>query len=617
MMNGDAYDVGPLAIPAIVAQWAGQRPDAIALESESGALTYAELELRVDRLSRWMRTQGVSSGARVALDLDRSIEWVVAMLAAWRCGAAYVALDPSWPAARKTAVLADTQPVLVYEGSREEHRASNASGPLSGPSLSDVAYVLYTSGSTGTPKGAVIDHANLLNYVAAASHAMRLADSRRWALSSTVAADLGYTALFGALFNGACLVIASAEQMQSGSAFCRFLREARIDALKIVPSHLEALLDTEQPSLPRKLILGGEPASAALIRRIGEVAPDCEVFNHYGPTETTVGVMIHEARKGEAAEGGLPLTRVLANNRIYVLDGELQPAPVGTVGELYIGGAQVGQGYYGQSSSQAFITDPFMPGERMYRTGDLAYRRAEGGLRLTGRADRQLKIRGFRVAPEEIETTLNAIDGVRHAVVTPRTVGDATELVAHLVLDTSRSSPPDIESIRERVGTLLPIHMQPTYWQVTTQLPRLANGKVDRVSLAKLPIESQLMTTTRAPRTAVEFVLTDCMAQLLRRESLGIDDDFFEMGGHSLLVIKLVARLRRLLKVEIPPGLVFDHRTAAALADVLQNRCTDPIELERLAELHRRLAQLSPEERAELEQRARSQAAAAKEMNPA
>ncbi|MET3492988.1 non-ribosomal peptide synthetase [Variovorax boronicumulans] len=601
-LNGAPLDVGTQGLAERIAHWARTTPDAPAIEDGDQCLSYAELDARINRMARWMQAQGVQRGALVALALPRSLALLVAMLAAWRAGAGYLPLEPEWPAARRAAVLADAQPALLLQAEPVQGASvsawrvdciggidlsafdASAPGVPSGPQ--DLAYVLYTSGSTGRPKGVVIAQAQLLNYVAAVSEAMQLRRFRRWALTSTVAADLGNTALFGAFFNGACLVVAGADATNDAAGFTRFMAGRRIDALKIVPSHLEALLEAEAPVLPRLLVLGGEAASRSLLQRIARVAPDCTVYNHYGPTEATVGVMVHRLDAGAAFPDLLPLSQVLANNRVRVLDHALRLAPTGALGELFIGGAQLCRGYLGGVAPEAFVEDPFQPGERLYRTGDLACVLPDGSVRIAGRADHQLKVRGFRVEPGEIEAVLLAQEGVRQAVVLPVAVpAGGVELLAFVIGDAA--------GLRERLAALLPAHMVPARCVETAGFPRLANGKVDRLALASaaastVPAPDE---AAQAPRDALEHLLAAGMADLLGRSAVGVDDDFFELGAHSLLVIKLAARIRRLLRVEIAPGLVFDHPSVSTLARAVRAASTDPAETEQLADAWRLAAE--------------------------
>lgn len=596
--HGPNVDFGEQGIAQRIAHWAQATPNALAIVAGAQRMTYAALDARANRLGHWMRSQGVEVGALVALELPRSPDLIVAMLAAWRIGAGYLPLEPEWPAARRQVVLDDAHPALVLctvqVADIGPWRAALVGGidldtfaaepPHYTPRLDDPAYVLYTSGSTGQPKGVVIEQRQLLNYVAAASSAMDLANCRRWGLPTSVVADLGNTALFGALFNGSCLVLADANEARDSAAFARFMADHDIDALKIVPSHLEALLECDVPRLPRTLVLGGEAAPRALIERIALLAPECTVYNHYGPTEATVGVMVHRLDRGESVQDVLPLTGVLANNRVYVLDTALRPVPAGGLGELYVGGAQVCRGYLNREVEGVFVADPWQPGQRLYRTGDLAWVLPEGGVRLAGRADHQIKIRGYRVEPSEVEAGLLSLPGVRQAVVIARGGTAGTELVAFIASGGADAS--DISVWREQLAKLLPEHMLPATHVILDEFPRLPNGKIDRLALVEMhDATPQAPGAGLEPGSPLETVLAESMAALLGHKQVAADADFFELGGHSLLVIRLVARIRKLLNIEIEPGLVFDHPTAQTLAAAL---CAvhDPVQLDRLAQVH-------------------------------
>ncbi len=587
-------EVGTQTVADRVAHWAQATPDAPAVEAGVLRLTYRELDSRINRLAHWLTAQGVVPGMLVALRLPRSLDLPVAMFAAWRAGAAYLPLEPEWPEARCAAVLADAMPAMVLDAVLPALDGMPVSAPTHRIAPQDLAYVLYTSGSTGKPKGVAIGQSQLLNYVAAATAAMKLDTCRRWALTSSVVADLGNTALFGAFFNGACLVVAAEDEVRDADAFARFMAGRGIDALKIVPSHLEALLDCETPCLPRTLVLGGEAAPRTLVERIVRLAPQCAIYNHYGPTETTVGVMVHAVPAGAQLDGQLPLSQVLANNRVHVLDASMCLVPAGGLGEVYVGGAQLCRGYLNQASlvlGDAFVADPFNPGERLYRTGDLAYVRAEGGIRLAGRADHQVKIRGFRVEPAEVEMVLLAQPGVRQAaVIAVAGPAGATALSAFFVADAALA---DGRALREQLAGLLPAHMVPASFTAVDAFIRLPNGKIDRRALSALAAAAGSCARTR-PRDALEAVLADGMAKLLGSGPIGVDEDFFELGGHSLLVIKLVAHIRKLLHMEIAASLVFDHATPAALAAALRDGNGDVLQL-----AQRALAQPQPEEAGE------------------
>jgi len=607
-------------LPQRIADLALHAPDTIALADAHQSLSYGQLNAQIERVALGLQDQGLGEGSIVALALPRSAELVVAMLASWRIGAAYLPLDTQWPQARQALMVEQAGAALVLTGAAhlpawqdQPHKAlaldglspANATLPALATKGNDIAYVLFTSGSTGAPKGVVIEHRQLLNYTAQASQALALDQCKHLAFSSTVAADLGNTALFGALFNGATLHVASDEQMQDGALFATFIRQHQIDCLKIVPSHLAALLDSEQATLPRTLVLGGEPIAPTLIERIARLRSDCQVFNHYGPTEATVGVMIHPVSLEGAAEDCSALTQVLGNNQAYILDAERRLVPVGVLGELYLGGAQLCRGYLNaEADGQTFIQSPFDPAQRLYRTGDLARYRPDGGVQLHGRRDQQVKVRGFRIELAEIEAELLGVPQVAEALVLPGEQGLQAFIVA------PQGLPSDVLSAaRAQLNARLPSVMVPQHWHLIERFPRLANGKIDRQALQQLAAATGDEEGV-APRDGLEQLLAARMAQLLGLERLGIDRDFFAAGGHSLLVIKLVAGIRKLLQCDIHPGLVFDHPTVASLATALRAQENSSGQLEKIAQARLRMEAMSPEEKARLTEQARQLQAA-------
>lgn len=605
-------------LPEHIRNWAEITPDAVALVAGDQALTYAELEGGVRQLASRLCEHGVTAGSIVALALPRGVAQVQTILAAWRTGAAYLPLDPSWPAARQAQLVEQAgAQLLVTQGTAlaglgcavldldQPLQQPLPEGPSANLQGHDAAYVLFTSGTTGVPKGVVVEHRQLLNYVAGVSSELDLAACRHFAQGSTVAADLGNTSLFGALYNGAALHIADEATMQDPQAFAAFIQTQGIDCLKIVPSHLAALLEAPQPQVPATLILGGEAIGQGLVERIFNLRPDCRLFNHYGPSETTVGVAVHAIRPQDLQQLGVPLTRVLPNNQLYILSEDQQLLASGELGELYIGGQQLCRGYLNDpaQTDAAFINSPFAPGERLYRSGDLARYLPQGGIVLYGRRDHQVKVRGFRIELAEIEQHLLRAPGVSEAVV----LLAQDEPVAFVL--PSQDAPAEwLPTLKQHMTEHLPAVMVPRQYQVVQHMPRLGNGKVDRQALQRLELieEDDIFVE---PLDALEALLASRMAQLLGRERLSRDRDFFAAGGHSLLVIKLVAGIRKLLHCEVHPGIVFDHPSPGALAQALRAQEDSPGQLEKLAQARLRLDALSPEEKAALLERARQQAA--------
>ncbi|MCO4865718.1 amino acid adenylation domain-containing protein [Cupriavidus sp. WGlv3] len=628
-MHAPALHVGAQTLPQRLAHWAGERPHAPALSAPGLQLSYAGLARAVDAVAQQLPALGLRPGQPVGLLLPRSGELVVALLAVMRAGAPYLPLDPAWPPQRRAQILADAGATLVLTDAAHApsagplphadiaallaaDTAADATHTLPMVDAAQSAYVLYTSGSTGTPKGVAITHGQLLNYAAASGQALRLDRCQRFGLTSTVAADLGNTTLFGALWHGACLCVADGADMQHAAAFTAFLAREHVDCLKIVPSHLDALLDGDTAPLPlpphATIVLGGEAASPALLQRLRARMPQARLCNHYGPTETTVGILVHDAgRAADAVDAPLPLTQVLANCEAYVRTATGHPAAVGETGELYLGGAQLCAGYLGGNvSGTAFVAHPDRPGQRLYRSGDLARYLPRGGIELVGRADHQVKVRGFRIECGEVEQALAALPGVRQAVVMlAAPAGGAPQLATWIVPDdaTATDAAALRNALRHALAERLPEAMIPALWFAMAALPRLPNGKVDRRALAQAAAAGPAPSSARPvrePASELEALLLDQLRDLLGAPGLAVHDDLFEAGGHSLLVIKLVARIRKLLKLEIAPAMVFDAPDAAALARALRGASADPDGLETLAGLQRQLAAMSPEARAAL-----------------
>ncbi|MGW2052070.1 AMP-binding protein, partial [Streptomyces sp. NPDC001858] len=425
-----------------------------------------------------------------------------------------------------------------------------------------LAYVMYTSGSSGVPKGVGVTHGGLANYVGSVSGRLGWGGvGARYGLLQPLVTDLGNTVVFASLVSGGRLCVVDPSVVVDAEAVAGFVGEEQIDFVKVVPSHLAALGGVVGVGavLPAgSLVLGGEAASAGWVDELVRVAGDRAVFNHYGPTETTVGVVAGRLSSGVVAGGVVPLGRPLANTRVFVLDGGLGPVPVGVVGELYVAGVQLARGYVGRAglTGERFVACPFGVGERMYRTGDLVRWLPDGQLVFVGRADEQVKVRGFRIEPGEIEAVLRSHPQVGQvAVVAREDVPGDRRLVAYVVAsDVDGASDADGGvsaggAVREYAERRLPDYMVPAAVVVLDELPLTPSGKLDRRALpapertqtARVPATARRVT----PTTALELLLCEVFADVLGEPTVNVDDNFFQLGGNSLLVITLIARLRK------------------------------------------------------------------------
>ena len=582
-------------VPELFARQAERAPGRMAVVCGGDTLTYAELDERSRVLAGRLRALGAGAGSAVAICLERSTEAIVAMMATLRAGAAYVPVVPSLPVRRVESLLAEVRPAAIVTVS--VHRAllppdaavlcldepmapmpEGVGTPAAAPGAGDAAYILFTSGSTGVPKGVTITHENLVNYVTGVAELLDLdleADQRvlHFASVTTLAADLGNTAVFPALLSGGCLHLVPEQIATDATAYADYVAARPVDVLKITPSHLRALMAGPGGArvLPsRTLVLGGEASSWELVDEIRQAAR-CQVVNHYGPTETTVGCcalrLDADTRRtlGPWAPATVPIGRPLVNVRAHVLDHRREPVPVGVVGELYVGGLGVARGYHRQEalSAERFLTDPFdsRPGARMYRTGDRVRRLPTGDIESLGRADDQVKIRGYRVELGEVEAALGRCAGVSEVAVVrwAPSEGDA-QLVAYV----AGGATPD--AVRAAASAALPEYMVPSLIVPVDRLPLNANGKVDRRALPAPDAAGAATDDFVAPRTPLEAQLAAIWADALKKERVGVTDTFFDLGGHSLLAIRILGRLSKELGVRLPLRALFEAPTVQQLA---------------------------------------------------
>ncbi len=580
------YPAG-LCIHQLFEAQAERTPDAVAVVFEDASLTYRQLNERANRLAHHLRRRGVGPEARVGLCLERGLEMMVALLGVLKAGGAYVPLDPGHPAERLALVLADSgvavllaqdalrgalparagvEVVSVDAGWAEIARES-AGNPRGGAAPANLAYVIYTSGSTGTPKGVMNAHGGVVNRLWWMQAAFGLGADDVVLQKTPFSFDVSVWELFWPLQQGARLVMARPEGHRDPAYLQEVIERRGITTLHFVPSMLQPFLEAADPERCRSLrrvVCSGEALPPALVERFHERFPAAvELHNLYGPTEAAVDVSWWPCG-GRGPVEVVPIGRPIHNTRLYVLDAALRPAPVGVPGELFIGGVQVARGYLDRPelTAERFVPDPFAPasGARLFRTGDRARWRADGALEYLGRLDEQVKVRGFRIEPGEIEAVLRRHPAVDDCVVAAREdVPGDRRLVAYVV-GGARA-----DELREHLRRSLPEHMVPAAFVGLESLPLTASGKLDRRALPA-PDYGSAAERYVAPRTPAEEVLAGIWAETLRLERVGAHDSFFELGGHSLLATRVMSRVRDVFGVELPLRALFEAPTVAGLA---------------------------------------------------
>ncbi|SDD36712.1 non-ribosomal peptide synthetase [Actinokineospora iranica] len=561
--NATTRAVRRASLPALFAEQAAATPNAIALSGGGESLTYAELRSRVSRMAGALRARGIGRGALVAIALQKTPDAVAAMLAVLTAGAAYLPLDVDQPAERVASILDDARPaLLVTEGlSAPGVPALRPRDLLDGEPVGvapthphDPAYVIYTSGSTGRPKGVVVEHRSVGAYLVRAREVYPMTGMSL--AHTSLAFDLTVTTLFTPLVSGGHVHLAALDETAPEGA----------SIMKVTPSHLpllDALPDSVSPS--DMLILGGEALISEALAGWRARHPDAVVVNAYGPTEATVNCLDFRLEPGEPAPAGaVPVGRPFWNTRAYVLDAGLQPVPSGVVGELYVAGDVLARGYLNRAAltAERFVADPFVEGERMYRTGDLVRWNADGDLVYVGRADDQVKLRGFRVELGEIRSVLLEQPGIADAAVVVREDQPGDQRLVSYVVG-------PVAGLRDALVARLPEYMVPSAFVALDALPLTVNGKLDREALPAPDYETGVRR--RAPRSPREEILCGLFAEVLGVSEVGIDDSFFDLGGHSLLATRLVSRVRSVLGVELAIRRLFETPTVAGLAAALDN----------------------------------------------
>jgi amino acid adenylation domain-containing protein len=591
--SGETGPIAPLCVHQLFEEQAARRANEPAVTFEGATLSYGELNKRANRLANKLRKLGVGPDVLVAVCLERSGEMVVAVLAVLKAGGAYVPLDPAYPRDRMQFILEDShaavaiteEKLLELVGSsapavvcvdRDREALASESDVL--PAVADVsatgpknlAYVIYTSGSTGKPKGVEVMHHSAVNFLASMRKTPGFLEEDRLLAVTTLSFDIAGLELYLPLTSGGCVVVAAKSVLADGVGLGRMVDDQNISVMQATPVTWRLLLDSGwRGKTGLKILCGGEAFPAELAKRLAQTGG--EVWNLYGPTETTIWSTTYRVT-GEAEAGRVPIGKPIANTQLYVLDEKLQPVPNGVAGELFIGGDGLARGYLRRTdlTSERFISSPFGEG-RLYRTGDLVRRLPDGNVEYLERLDNQIKLRGFRIELGEIESALEQQANLAHAVAMVRedTPGDQ-RLTAYVV--TRQQNGRDAGAIRQALSARLPEYMVPAQIVFLDALPLTPNKKVDKRALPVPEKTAAVSAMYVPPKTQAETDVAAIWRDLLKHERVGTNDNFFDLGGHSLLVVQLQSRLRQKFATEITLVELFQMPTVAAIAALVDSR---------------------------------------------
>jgi amino acid adenylation domain-containing protein len=561
---------------------------AVAVVFGDQELTYSELNRRANHLAHVLRGLGVEEETLVGCCLDRSADLIVSLVAILKAGGAYVPLDPSYPKERFDFLLDDTRTKViltqkslasVFEGRSvrtvcvDELPASSSSADEANPPASggpeSLAYVMYTSGSTGRPKGVLVENRAIIRLVRNTNYC-HFGPQEVFLLFAPVAFDASTFEIWGPLLNGGRLVVMP-PRATSLQELGRALRENAVTTLFLTTAFFNLMVDQSLEDLRpvRQLLTGGEFVSPRHFRRAHENLPECALYHVYGPTENTTFSTYYPLPRGRAPLSSVPIGRPISNSRVYVLDEAMRPVSVGETGELYTAGDGLARGYLNNpgATGEKFLADPFIanPREKMYRTGDLARWTADGNLEFLGRTDNQVKILGHRIEPGEIETVLTMHPGVKHVSVVAHTDESGTKrLVGYYASSTLPGPSP--KELRQFLQGKLPQYMVPALFVPMSALPLSTNGKVDRTALPAPVFASEGAPNAEAPASQVEQMIAELWKRVLRIESVGLDDNFFDIGGDSLLLVAVHSNLQKTLQMEIQVTDLFEFTTVRTLA---------------------------------------------------
>lgn len=583
-------------VVAVFEEIAAAQPDNVAMVFKDRQLTYCELNARANQLAHRLQEMNVSPETMVGCCMERSLDFVIAILGILKAGGAYVPLDPFYPKERLDFLLEDTRAPLIVT---QKHLASTALSRCASPLLAidenahtsssgsdenpartagarNLAYVMYTSGSTGRPKGVMVEQRGIVRLVQNTNYC-RFAADEVFLQFAPISFDASTFEIWGPLLNGGRLVIAPT-QASSLEDLGRIIRENGVTTLWLTAGLFDLMVEQRIEDLRplRQLLAGGDVLSAEHVRRFLKNLPNCSLINGYGPTENTTFTCCHVMHAGDSVPDSVPIGRPISNTQVYILDEELGPVPPGTTGELYAGGDGLARGYLNDAEATAacFLRNPFSngPDDRIYRTGDLARWREDGVIEFLGRADNQLKILGYRIEPSEIEAVLGKHHGVGQVCVVAQTVENRSKkLVAFFVpSDCSAASP---QQLRDFAATRLPQHMMPAQFVALSSMPLSPNGKLDRAALSEMPLVGKGGSNSmELPETQLERILADLWSRVLHVPRVGLDDNFFDLGGDSLQIVAVHSQLQKILHADISVTDLFEFTTIRKLAGHIREK---------------------------------------------
>ncbi len=570
---GEDFHTPAATLPGLVTRRAALSPDAVAVVYEGRQYSYREIDNESNRLAHWLIKRGIGTEDRVAVLLDKSPELVITALGVLKAGGVYLPVDPTYPDDRLAFILDDAQAKLVLRepvSGLADYPATEPTDLVRPLGPTNTAYLIYTSGSTGLPKGVPVPHAPIAEYFVWFGDEYRVDETDRLLQVASPSFDVSIGEIFGTLICGARLVIPRPDGLRDIGYLTELLRHEGITSMHFVPSLLGLFLSlpgVNQWRTLRRVPIGGEPLPGEIADKF-HATFDALLYNFYGPTETIVNATSYPV---EGAQGTrvVPIGRPKINTQIHLLDDALRPVPVGVIGEIYIGGTHVARGYHRRPglTAERFVADPFTAGGRLYRSGDLARRNADGDIEFVGRADEQVKIRGFRIELGEVGAAISVDPSVGQAVVLASDLpGLGKSLVGYVTpADSAGLDTVDLERIRARVAAALPEYMTPAAYVVIHEIPITAHGKIDRAALPEPEIMAK--AEYREPSTVTERRIATLFSELLGHAKVGIEDSFFDLGGHSLVATKLVTAIRSECGVELGIRDVFELGTVGSLAE--------------------------------------------------